>query len=124
MTPKHSSPWRRVLASPGWFIVAVARAFHKNQGFLLAGALAYYILLSVIPLLTFLLLTLSHLADETALMATLQRYIGLVVPSESDVILAQIRNMLEHREIASWVVPVSHRIRKARPGRYNVARWP
>jgi membrane protein len=96
--------WRRVLGKPGLFALDVATAFHKKQGSLLAGALAYYILLSIIPLLTFLLLMLSHLADEAALLATLQRYIGLVLPSESGVILAQIRNMLEHREIASWVV--------------------
>jgi membrane protein len=105
MTEERSTPRRHsILARPGRFIVDVAIAFHKNQGFLLAGALAYYILLSIIPLLTFLLLTLSHLANERALMATLQRYLGMVVPSETEVILAQIRNVLEHREIASWVV--------------------
>ena len=82
----------------------VLHAFHKNQGLLLSGALAYYILLSVIPLFTFLLLMLSHVVDQTALLATLERYIGLIIPGDSAAVLEQVRNILEHRELASWVV--------------------
>jgi len=85
----------------------VLKAFQKNQGLLLSGALAYYILLSVIPLFTFLLLMLSHIIDETALLTTLRRYIGLVVPGDSAAVLAQVRNILEHREVASWVVLIA-----------------
>ena len=47
---------------------------------------------------------LSHVVDEGALMATLRRYIGLIIPGDSEAILAQIRNILEHREVAGWVV--------------------
>jgi YihY family inner membrane protein len=83
----------------------VLKAFQKNQGLLLSGALAYYILLSVIPLFTFLLLVLSHVVEEAALLATLRRYIGLVIPGDSAAVLdEQVRNILEHREVASWVV--------------------
>jgi len=85
----------------------VLKAFQKNQGLLLSGALAYYILLSVIPLFTFLLLMLSHIIDETALLTTLRRYIGLIVPGDSAAVLAQVRNILEHREVASWVVLIA-----------------
>jgi hypothetical protein len=70
------SAWRKVISQPRRFSVQVVKAFQKNQGLLLSGALAYYILLSVIPLFTFLLLMLSHVVDETALLATLRRYIG------------------------------------------------
>jgi membrane protein len=94
----------KVIAQPGLFSLQVLKAFQKNQGLLLSGALAYYILLSIIPLFTFLLLMLSHLVDEAALMATLRRYIGLIIPGESGAVLDQVRNILEHREIASWVV--------------------
>jgi YihY family inner membrane protein len=96
--------WRKVKAQPGPFTLQVLKAFQKNQGLLLSGALAYYILLSVIPLFTFLLLMLSHVVDEAALMATLRRYIGLVIPGGSAAVLEQVRNILEHREVASWVV--------------------
>jgi membrane protein len=96
--------WRKVLAQPGQFTVQVLKAFQKNQGLLLSGALAYYILLSVIPLFTFLLLVLSHVVDEAALMATLRRYIGLIIPGDSTAVVEQVRNVLEHREVAGWVV--------------------
>ena len=49
---------------PMQFTLAVLKAFKANQVLLLAGALAYYILLSIIPLFTLLLLTLSHFVDE------------------------------------------------------------
>src|ERR1041384_8196257 len=99
--------WHRVVQQPGRFTSQVLKAFQKNQGLLLSGALAYYILLSVIPLFTFLLLMLSHLVDEAALMATLRRYIGLVIPGDSAAVLGQVRNILEHREVATWVVLVT-----------------
>ncbi len=102
--PRLIPAWRKVIAQPGRFTLQVLRAFQKNQGLLLSGALAYYILLSVIPLLTLFLLVLSHVVDASALMATLRRYIGLVIPGDSETILAQIRNILEHREVAGWVV--------------------
>jgi YihY family inner membrane protein len=101
---RRENAWRKVKAQPGRFSLQVLKAFQKNQGLLLSGALAYYILLSVIPLFTLLLLMLSHVVDEMALMATLRRYIGLIIPGDSAAILEQVRNVLEHREIASWVV--------------------
>ena len=101
---RPTKAWRKVMAQPGQFTLQVLKAFQKNQGLLLSGALAYYILLSVIPLFTFLLLMLSHVVDQVALLATLRRYIGLIVPGDSAAVLEQVRNILEHREVASWVV--------------------
>jgi len=103
----QSSTWTKVISQPGRFSLQVVKAFQKNQGLLLSGALAYYILLSVIPLFTLLLLMLSHLIDQAALMATLQRYIGLIIPGDASVVLGQVRNVLEHREVAGWVVLVA-----------------
>jgi YihY family inner membrane protein len=105
--PRRKPAWRKIADQPGHFALQVLKAFHKNQGLLLSGALAYYILLSVIPLFTFLLLMLSHVIDEAALMATLRRYIGLIIPGDSAAVLGQVRSMLEHREVASWVVLVT-----------------
>ena len=102
--PRPTPTWRKIMAQPGRFTLQVLKAFQKNQGLLLSGALAYYILLSVIPLFTFLLLMLSHLIDEAALLATLRRYIGLIIPGDAAAVLEQVRNILEHREVAGWVV--------------------
>ena len=105
--PRRKPAWRKIADQPGHFALQVVKAFHKNQGLLLSGALAYYILLSVIPLFTFLLLMLSHVIDEAALMATLRRYIGLIIPGDSAAVLGQVLSILEHREVASWVVLVT-----------------
>jgi YihY family inner membrane protein len=105
--PRRKPAWRKIADQPGHFALQVLKAFHKNQGLLLSGALAYYILLSVVPLFTFLLLMLSHVIDEAALMATLRRYIGLIIPGDSAAVLGQVRSILEHREVASWVVLVT-----------------
>ena len=102
--PRLRPVWEKILKQPGLFIRQVLKAFQKNQGLLLSGALAYYILLSIIPLLTLLLLVLSYVVDEAALMTTLRRYIGLVIPGDSEAILGQVRSILEHREVAGWVV--------------------
>jgi hypothetical protein len=93
--PPPIPAWRKILKQPGLFTLQVLKAFQKNQGLLLSGALAYYILLSIIPLLTFLLLMLSHVVDEAALTTTLRRYIGLVIPGDSEAILGQVRSILE-----------------------------
>ena len=98
---------RKIAKHPWQFTSQVAKAFHKNQGLLLSGALAYYILLSVIPLFTLLLLVLSHVMDEEALMVTLRRYIGLVIPDDSKAVLEQVSNVLQHREVAGWVVLIA-----------------
>jgi membrane protein len=100
----HRHPAREILKKPWAFVVRVAEAFQANQGLLLAGALAYYTLLSFVPLFTLLLLMLSHVVDEGALLSTLTLYIGLAIPGNSDAILAQITNFLHHREVAGWVV--------------------
>jgi membrane protein len=100
--PRH--PARQILKNPLPFVLRVLKAFHANQGLLLAGALAYYTLLSIIPLFTFLLLVLSHVIDEGELLATLTRYIGLAIRGGSDAIIAQIKSFLQHREVAGWIV--------------------
>lgn len=104
---RPTSTWQKVANQPWRFTTQVLTAFQKNQGLLLSGALAYYILLSVIPLFTFVLLMLSDVVDQAALMATLRRYIGLIIPGDSTAVLEQVRNVLEHREVASWVVVVA-----------------
>ena len=46
---KH--PAAQILKQPGTFALRVLKGFKANQGMLLAGAVAYYTLLSLIPLL-------------------------------------------------------------------------
>ena len=49
-----------VLRHPGAFMWQTLKAFKANQGLLLAGAVAYYALLSIVPLLILIVIALSH----------------------------------------------------------------
>ena len=45
------------------FLLKVARGFLRNKGFLLSGAVAYYTLLSIVPLSIIALIVLTHLIE-------------------------------------------------------------
>lgn len=96
--------FQHIIKNPGRFAWQVLKGFHANQGILLSGAVAYYTLLSVIPLFTLLLVSLSHVIDEARLLATLRQYLELVVPGESQALVAQIADFLEHRDVVGWVI--------------------
>src|SRR6478609_2051788 len=51
---------QKVVAHPVAFFVQVFKAFRANQGLLLSGGVAYYTLLSIVPLLILLVIVLSH----------------------------------------------------------------
>jgi len=53
------------------FLQRVLRGFRRNQGLLLSGAVAYYTLLSVIPMSILALLVLTHFIEESLLFQTL-----------------------------------------------------
>ena len=58
---------KKVFKQPGAFALAVIKQFRANQGVLLAGAVAYYTLLSLVPLLILILMALSHIVPEDRL---------------------------------------------------------
>jgi YihY family inner membrane protein len=82
----------------------VLKSFGANQGYLLAGAIAYNTLLSILPLLILLLIALSHFVDQGALLATLARYLDLVVPGQSDAIMRELMQFLDHRRVVGWLL--------------------
>jgi len=93
-----------VLKHPGAFALRVIKSFSANQGYLLAGAIAYNTLLSILPLLILALIVLSHFIDEGALLATLDRYLDLVVPGQSDAIMRELTQFLDHRKVVGWLL--------------------
>jgi membrane protein len=96
-----------VLAHPGTFTWCVLKAFKKNQGLLLAGAVAYYALLSVVPLLILAVIALSHIIDQAELLSTLGRYLEWLVPGQSKAVIGELRNFLDHREVIGWLLLVT-----------------
>ena len=94
----------RVLAHPGAFALRTLKAFRANQGLLLAGAVAYYALLSIVPLLIISVIALSHVIDQAELLQTLRRYLGWLVPGQSKAIVAELAAFLAHRDVVGWVL--------------------
>ena len=95
---------KRVMKQPGAFAIAVIKQFRANQGVLLAGAVAYYTLLSLIPLLILILLALSHVVDEERLLLTLRSFLQFVVPGKSDAVVQELRNFFAHREVVGGLL--------------------
>ena len=96
-----------VLINPVAFALRVLKAFQANQGLLLAGAVAYYALLSIVPLLILTVIALSHVIDQDVLLATLNRALEYVVPGEGNTVVAELRSFLDHREVIGWVLLVT-----------------
>ena len=93
-----------VVTHPGEFTVRVLRAFRANQGLLLAGAVAYYTLLSIVPLLILMLIALSHVIDQGELLATLGRYLEWLIPGQSKAVIGELARFLDHRGVIGWVL--------------------
>jgi YihY family inner membrane protein len=95
---------RYVLEHPGAFALRAVQGFRANQGLLLAGAVAYYALLSIVPLLILTAIALSHVVEPAVLLQTLGRYLEWLVPGQSAVIVHELGNALEHREVLGWLL--------------------
>jgi membrane protein len=94
----------QVLGSPRAFGWRVLKNFRANQGLLLAGAVAYYALLSVVPLLILTVIALSHVVDQGELLSTLGRYLEWLMPGQSQAIVDELANFLAHRDVIGWVL--------------------
>jgi len=98
------TPAQQCLAHPRAFAWRVLCGFRANQGLLLAGAIAYYALLSIIPLLILSVIALSHVIPEHELLATIGRYLAWLVPSQSNAVVHELHGFLDHRDVVGWVL--------------------
>ncbi len=94
--PVPSKATRQVITHPIAFALQVLRAFNNNQGMMLAGAIAYYALLSLVPLLILSVIGLSHWVDQAELLAAMGRYLEWLVPSQSKAVLGDVSIFLEN----------------------------
>jgi YihY family inner membrane protein len=85
-----------VFGNPLAFLLSVIAGFRANQGFLLAGAVAYYTLLSLVPVLALILIVLSQLMDLHLLLETTREYLGLVAPVQAPDLTDQIAAFLDN----------------------------
>ena len=97
----------QVRKNPWAFALRTLNGFRANQGLLLAGAVAYYALLSIVPMLILTVIALSHFVEQQALLQTLGRYLEWLVPGQSRAIVAELANFLAHRDVLGWVLLAS-----------------
>jgi YihY family inner membrane protein len=93
-----------VLSHPAEFALRTIKGFRANQGLLLAGAVAYYALLSIIPLLILIAIALSHVIEQSVLLESLGRYIGWLAPGQGGFIVGELANFLKHRQVMGWLL--------------------
>jgi membrane protein len=94
-----SSRARIVMNDPLLFIRQVFNGFRANQGFLLSGAIAYYTLLSIIPMMALILVVLSQFKAPQELLDVLREYLVLVTPGQTDAVINQINIFLQKSKV-------------------------
>ncbi|MBW2337292.1 MAG: YihY/virulence factor BrkB family protein [Deltaproteobacteria bacterium] len=99
-TRQHAS---EIFRRPGKFLLRVLTGFRRNQGLLLAGAVAYYTLLSVIPMLALILVGLSHFIDEQQLYNAILTNMKLVIPAHAERVADQVWGFLARRQLVGVV---------------------
>ncbi|MEX3927296.1 YihY/virulence factor BrkB family protein [Paraburkholderia sp. BR10936] len=103
----HGQALRFVTRHPLRFVFQVCTAFRRNQGLLLAGAIAYYALLSIVPLLILVAIAFSHFVGEQLLLDTLAHLLEWLVPGQSKAIVAELASFLAHRSVIGWFLVVT-----------------
>lgn len=85
------------------FLMSVLREFKRNQGLLLCGAVAYYTLLSIVPLSILALIGMSQFIEEEQLFHTLSIYLEMIIPGYAATLTEQVRVFLEHRAVVGVI---------------------
>jgi YihY family inner membrane protein len=86
------------------FALQVAKAFRANQGLLLAGAIAYYTLLSLVPLLILLVIALSRFIDQAALLSTLGHALEWIAPGQSGHVVGELTGFVTNSASIGWIL--------------------
>lgn len=85
------------------FVGRVLRDFKRNQGLLLSGAIAYYTLLSIVPLSILAIVVFSHFFEEQLLYQIMTTYLDMVMPGYAVTLTEQVRGFLAHRNVVGIV---------------------
>lgn len=101
--PRVHTRFRFIIERPVQFVLRVLRGFGANQGWMLAGAVAFYTLLSVVPMIALALVVLSQVMDPALLLHTLRTYLDLVAPAKSGVILSQAETFLKEWKLVGAI---------------------
>jgi YihY family inner membrane protein len=92
-----------IARQPLAFLKRVLINFKHNQGLLLSGAVAYYTLLSIIPMLALILVGLSHFIEEQQLYNTILTNLKLVIPGYAERVAGQVYGFLARRQLVGII---------------------
>ena len=91
---------------PKWlrFASRVLRDFFlRNHGLLLTGAVAYNMMLSLIPLSAVLMVVTSHFFEHHLLMETLTSEVSLIAPGFAATLREFLEGFLQNRKLVGWI---------------------
>lgn len=69
----------------------------------MSGGIAYYTLLSIVPLSILALILLTHFIDEQQLIQTLSTYLNMVIPGYAATLIVQVQAFLDHRKVVGII---------------------
>jgi membrane protein len=86
------------------FAVRVLRDFFlRNHGLLLTSAVAYNMMLSLIPLSAVLLVVFSHFFDQDLLLKSITAEVSLIAPAFAPTLVEVLEGFLTNRQVVGWV---------------------
>lgn len=77
--------------------------FLRNHGMLLTAAVAYNMMLSLIPLSAVLMVLFSQFFDQKLLMETLTAEVSLIAPGFAPILTEVLKGFLNSRQLIGWV---------------------
>lgn len=77
--------------------------FLRNHGLLLAGAVAFNMTLSLIPLSAVLIVVSSHFLDQNLLMESLISEVSLIAPGFAPTLTEVLDEFLVNRQVVGWI---------------------
>ncbi len=106
LTDRNLTGLRRVLVTMqrlGSFLVRVLSHLSKNHALLLAGGIAYNLLLSIVPLLTVLLVGLTHVLDRQHLLDIVRGQLSLLIPTQGQAITDQVALLIDNADVIGGI---------------------
>lgn len=100
---KQSEPSQGIIRNFFRFVKRVLAGFRANQGFLLSAAVAYYTLLSVVPMFTLILVVLSRVVDQQELLEITAASLEIIAPGQSETLTEQIVRFVGDWKLVGFV---------------------
>jgi len=100
---KKQQKLKQILGRFFSFLLRILRRFRRNQGLLLSGAVAYYTLLSIVPMSILALIVLSQFIDDQQLFHTLSTYLEMLIPGYAATLTEEVRVFLQYRKVVGII---------------------